>query len=72
LGLFREAIIANIFGAGSETDAFFVAFRIPDFLFNSLLNFLLGTAFVPVFSEYLIKRGEEYLKKRYQLPHSQA
>ncbi len=54
LGLIREAVIAGYFGAGIETDAFFVAFRIPDLLFNSLIYFLVATSFIPIFSEYLV------------------
>lgn len=54
LGMLREAIVAAYFGANAQTDAFFVAFRVPDMLFNSLLNFLVTTAFLPIFSEALI------------------
>ena len=56
LGLFREATIAGYFGASAYTDAFFVAFRIPDFLFNSLVNFLVATSFIPIFSKYLTEK----------------
>jgi putative peptidoglycan lipid II flippase len=51
LGLIREAMIAGYFGANTNTDAFFVAFRVPDVLFNSLMSFLVATSFIPVFSE---------------------
>ena len=54
LGLVREAIIAGYFGVGPDTDAFFVAFRVPDLLFNSLINFLVATSFIPIFSKYLV------------------
>jgi len=32
LGLVRDVVFANFLGAGGSTDAFFVAFRIPNFL----------------------------------------
>ena len=32
LGLVRDVVVANYFGAGSSADAFFVAFKIPNFL----------------------------------------
>ena len=32
LGFVRDAVIAGMFGAGLATDAFFVAFRIPNLL----------------------------------------
>lgn len=57
LGLVREAVIAAIFGAGSQTDSFFVAFSIPDFLFNSLSNFLIATSFIPVFCRCMGGKG---------------
>lgn len=53
LGLIRETSVAWFFGASRETDAFFVAFKIPDLLFNSLINFFIGTAFIPIFSGYV-------------------
>ncbi len=51
LGILREALIAGYFGATPDTDAFFVAFRVPDVLFNSLMSFLVATSFIPVFSD---------------------
>ena len=44
-------MIAGYFGANTNTDAFFVAFRVPDVLFNSLMSFLVATSFIPIFSE---------------------
>ena len=59
LGVLREALIAGYFGATPDTDAFFVAFRVPDVLFNSLMSFLVATSFIPVFSERKANRGSE-------------
>lgn len=53
LGLGREIVISNRFGAGIETDAFFVAFMIPNLLRSLLGEGALNSAFIPVFTEYL-------------------
>jgi len=55
LGLFREVVISNKFGATIETDAFFVAFMIPNLLRSLLGEGGLDSAFIPVFTEYLTK-----------------
>ncbi len=53
LGLGREIVISNKFGAGIETDAFFIAFMIPNLLRSFLGEGALNTAFIPIFTEYL-------------------
>lgn len=58
LGIFRDRIFASRFGAGNELDAYFAAFRIPDFIFNLLVIGALSAAFIPVFTRYL-SRGRE-------------
>ena len=57
LGVVREALFAATFGANWQTDAFFVAFRIPDLIFNSLVGFLVATSFIPVFMASLEQGG---------------
>src|SRR5947207_13420682 len=52
LGFVRDMVVALAFGAGPVTDAFFVAFRIPNILRRLLAEGALSTAVVPVFSEY--------------------
>jgi putative peptidoglycan lipid II flippase len=52
LGFIRDMIVALAFGAGPITDAFFVAFRIPNILRRLLAEGALSTAIVPVFTEY--------------------
>src|SRR5688572_9987435 len=52
LGFVRDMIVALAFGAGPVTDAFFVAFRIPNILRRLLAEGALSTAIVPVFTEY--------------------
>jgi len=50
-GLVRDVFMANVFGAGALSDAFFVAFRIPNFLRRIFGEGAFSQAFVPVFSE---------------------
>jgi putative peptidoglycan lipid II flippase len=56
LGFVRDMIVALAFGAGPVTDAFFVAFRIPNILRRLLAEGALSTAVVPVFTEYAVTR----------------
>jgi len=57
-GLLRDVVIAGFFGAGIASDAFFVAFRIPNLLRRLFAEGSLTIAFVPIFTEYLSKDGE--------------
>lgn len=66
LGLVRDAIFSHQFGASTVIDAYFAAFRIPDFVFNLLILGTFSVAFIPIFSEYLIKDE----KKANQLANS--
>jgi len=59
LGFVRDMVVALVFGAGPVTDAFFVAFRIPNMLRRLLAEGALSTAVVPVFSEYVETRPRE-------------
>ena len=59
LGFVRDALIARIFGAGLATDAFFVAFRIPNLLRRLFAEGAFSQAFVPILAEYKNRRGED-------------
>ncbi len=59
LGFVRDMILAWFFGAGKLSDAFFVAFRIPNLLRRLLAEGTLTMAFIPVFAEYLQKDGRQ-------------
>ncbi len=59
LGFARDAIIARAFGAGAMTDAFFVAFKLPNLLRRLFAEGAFSQAFVPVLAEYKNRRGEE-------------
>lgn len=59
LGFLRDIIIARIFGAGMATDAFFVAFRIPNLLRRLFAEGAFSQAFVPILAEYKNTRTAE-------------
>ncbi len=52
LGLIRDIVFALVVGAASGADAFFVAFKIPNFLRRLFAEGAFAQAFVPVLSEY--------------------
>jgi len=56
LGLLRDRIFVSIFGAGNALDAYYVAFRIPDLIFNLLVLGALFSAFIPVFTDYITRK----------------
>jgi putative peptidoglycan lipid II flippase len=58
LGLVREQIFAWFFGAGVATDAFILAFRIPNMLRDLFAEGALSAAFVSTFSRTLNQKGE--------------
>ncbi len=62
LGLLREVVFARWFGASGDTDAFFVAFRIPNFLRRLFAEGSFSLAFVPILSEYRERGDHEALK----------
>ncbi len=59
LGLLRETLIASLFGAGFYTDAFNVAFRLPNLLRRLFAEGAFSQAFVPILSEYKNRRTPE-------------
>jgi putative peptidoglycan lipid II flippase len=61
-GLIRDIVMANLLGPGALADAFFVAFRIPNFLRRIFGEGAFSQAFVPVFSE-LTERNTLEAKK---------
>lgn len=59
LGFVRDMIIANVFGAEMVSDAFFIAFRLPNLLRRLMGEGALSSSFIPVFTEYLHQRTEK-------------
>ncbi len=57
-GLLRESLFARAFGASAYSDAFIVAFRIPNLLRRLFAEGAFAQAFVPILSEYKTQHGE--------------
>ncbi|MFT7558455.1 MAG: putative peptidoglycan lipid II flippase [Flavobacteriales bacterium] len=62
LGLVRDILLARYIGAGGPADAFYVAFKIPNFLRRLFAEGAFAQAFVPVLSEYREKGNVEAVK----------
>lgn len=59
IGILRDHIFANLFGAGDVMDAYYAAFRVPDFIYNLLIVGALSAGFIPVFTKLLTKDKDE-------------
>jgi putative peptidoglycan lipid II flippase len=57
LGLVRDQALARLFGAGSDTDAFLVAWTVPEFAATLLIEDGLALVLVPAFSMALARRA---------------
>lgn len=55
LGFVRETVIGMQFGSNWLTDAYIAAFTIPDLVYYLLIGGALSAAFIPVFTEYVVK-----------------
>jgi putative peptidoglycan lipid II flippase len=58
LGFVRDSINASLFGAGPVSDAYFVAFRIPNLLRDLLAEGALSSAFIPAFTKARAQKGD--------------
>ncbi|HEX2619521.1 MAG TPA: murein biosynthesis integral membrane protein MurJ [Phototrophicaceae bacterium] len=61
LGLAREIVVANLFGAGRATDAFNVALVVPKSLYDLLIAGHVNSAIIPVLSEIVTVKGKDEL-----------
>lgn len=59
LGVVRNVVLAQTFGAGPELDAYFAAFRLPDTLFQVIVGAVLGSAFLPTFTRVFTQVSPE-------------
>jgi putative peptidoglycan lipid II flippase len=62
LGLARDVVIAAVIGASANADAFFVAFKIPNFLRRLFAEGAFSQAFVPVLADYKEQGSVEAVK----------
>src|SRR5262245_57350358 len=58
-GLIRDQLFAALLGAGFYSDAFIIAFRIPNLLRDLFAEGALSSAFVPTFTEVEVKEGAD-------------
>lgn len=59
LGLLRTSLFAFVFGTSLTSDAYLQAFLIPDLIFNVVAGGALSSAFIPVFTHYMIGERDE-------------
>lgn len=59
MGLFRETMIANIYGQGTESDILNTATQIPLLFFDMVLGVAILSTFIPVFNKRLTNDGKE-------------
>jgi putative peptidoglycan lipid II flippase len=59
LGYVRDFVIARTFGVQDATDAFFIAFKLPNLLRRLFAEGAFSQAFVPILAEYKNRRGEQ-------------
>ena len=63
LGFVRDIVAARIFGATAAVDAFYIAFKIPNFMRGLFAEGSFSTAFIPTLSEYKQTRSQEEVQK---------
>lgn len=62
LGFLRDLVVARLFGADGATDAFFIAFRVPNVLRRLFAEGTFAMALVPILQEYKGRQGPDALK----------
>lgn len=68
LGLLRTSLFAFVFGTSTNSDAFLQAFLVPDLIFNIVAGGALSSAFIPVFTHYMV--GERNEKTAWHIANS--
>ncbi|MFZ5364969.1 MAG: murein biosynthesis integral membrane protein MurJ [Patescibacteria group bacterium] len=63
LGVIRDRVLASEFGAGSELDMYYAAFRVPDLIYNLVILGALSAGFIPIFTSLLKKADHEGYKE---------
>ncbi len=59
MGLFREVLVANIYGQGTESDILNTATQIPLLFFDMVLGVAILSTFVPIFNKHIEKDGKK-------------
>lgn len=63
LGLVRDAVVANLLGAGANADIFLLANKIPNFLRRLFVEGAFSQAFIPVLTDVKNAGDEEHLRQ---------
>lgn len=63
LGLGREMAIANVFGASGKTDAYYMAYNIPEMIRTLIISGVLSSIFIPIFADFKEKKSFEEAKR---------
>ncbi len=63
LAIFRDRLLAHMFGAGTELDVYYAAFRIPDFLYVAIASLVSITVLIPFLAERLSEENNENAKR---------
>ena len=63
LGLVREMAIANVFGASGKTDAFNIAYNIPEMIRTLIISGVMSSVFIPIFADFREKKSFEEAKR---------
>lgn len=63
LGLVREMTIAHIYGATGNTDAFYLAFNIPELIRTLIISGVLSSIFIPIFADFRENKSFEFAKR---------
>jgi len=61
LGLFRDRLLAGIFGASRALDIYYSAFRVPDLIYTFMLLFTASTAIIPFLLDRTEEKRDEFL-----------
>jgi putative peptidoglycan lipid II flippase len=59
LGIVRTSMFSSVFGTSHVSDAYLQAFLVPDFIFNIVAGGALSSAFIPVYTQYMVAEGNE-------------
>ncbi|MEK7473831.1 MAG: murein biosynthesis integral membrane protein MurJ [Patescibacteria group bacterium] len=59
LGILRDRALAGTFGAGSQLDVYYAAFRMPDIAYNLVILGAVSAGFIPVFTTWMEKDGKD-------------
>jgi putative peptidoglycan lipid II flippase len=59
LGLVRTSLFAFVFGTSLTSDAYLQAFLVPDLIFNVIAGGALSSAFIPIFTQYMVGERDE-------------